>query len=531
MTAPPVAASPTREGTRQPGWPVIVPILFLGYLFLYPVGKILWIALMRGDGLVSVLSDPRVASAAWFTLWQAAVSTVLTVLAALPLTAVVSRYRFPGRDWVRAWVTVPFVLPTVVVATAFLALGVTRSLWAILAAHVFYNLAVVVRTVGGVWSRIDPRLTDAARNLGASPWRAFREVTLPLLRPALAAAAAIVFLFTFTSFGVVLILGGLRYRTIEVEIYQQAVTFLDLSAAGVLALIQLVGISAVMAVYSRYQESRSVRFPMVGEAAALRPPVTAAEKWWVWGVVAVTVGAQSTPLLALLARSLDGGGAGWRFLLDPGRLALRPGEAIRNSLLFAVVAAAIATGVGLISANVIAKGRGRLARLFDVVLMLPLGTSAVTIGFGFLVALDWPVDLRTSRLLVPLAHALVAMPFVVRATVPSLRAIRQDLREAAAVLGASPRRVWREIDLPIVARAVAVGSGFAAAVSLGEFGATSFIVRPGTITLPTLIFRLLGRPGAVTFTGAMALAVILMILTAGTIMAVDRLRTGELGSF
>ena len=81
-------------------------------------------------------------------------------------------------------------------------------------------------------------------------------------------------------------------------------------------------------------------------------------------------------------------------------------------------------------------------------------------------------------MLVPIAQALVAIPFVVRAVVPVLRAIDPRLREAAAMLGASPARVWREVDLPIVARAALVAAGFAFAISLGEFGATLFIVRP-----------------------------------------------------
>ena len=129
--------------------------------------------------------------------------------------------------------------------------------------------------------------------------------------------------------------------------------------------------------------------------------------------------------------------------------------------------------------------------------MLPLGTSAVTVGFGFLITLDAPpLDLRTSVLLIPLAHALVALPFVVRAVAPVIRSIDPRLREAAAVLGAPPRRSWREVDGPIVARAALVGAGFAFAVSLGEFGATLFIARPDTPTLPIAIYRLLGLPGA-----------------------------------
>jgi thiamine transport system permease protein len=192
------------------------------------------------------------------------------------------------------------------------------------------------------------------------------------------------------------------------------------------------------------------------------------------------------------------------------------------------VAAVLAVAVGGAAAAVVAGVAEPWTRWFDVVLMLPLGTSAVTIGLGFLVALG---PLRTSWWIVPLAHALVAVPFVVRAVVPTLRSVRPELREAAAVLGAPPRRVWREVDLPIAARAFAVGAGFAAAVSLGEFGATTFVVRPDTLTLPTMVFRLLGRPGAVTYSGAMAAAVLLMVLTGALVLAFDRLRAADLGAF
>ena len=160
--------------------------------------------------------------------------------------------------------------------------------------------------------------------------------------------------------------------------------------------------------------------------------------------------------------------------------------------------------------------------------MLPLGTSAVIVGFGFLVALGHlPIDLRVSPLLIPIAHALVALPFVVRATVPVLRSIDRRLREAARVLGASPARVWREIDLPIVSRAALVGAGFAFAVSLGEFGATLFIVRPDTPTMPIAIFRLLSQPGALAFGQAMAMATLLMFVTGASVLAFDRLRADE----
>ncbi len=507
----------------------VLPVGFIGYLFVYPVTRILVMSL--GGGFGDVFSSGSTRSAIWFTVWQAVASTVLTFVVAMPLTAVLSTFAFRGRALVRALITVPFVLPTVVVGSAFVALGLTGSVWGILAAHVFFNIAVVVRTVGGVWSRLDRGVVDAARSLGAPPITAFLRATLPILGPSIAASLSIVFLFTFTSFGVVLILGGLTYRTIEVQIYQQATTFLNLEAAGTLALLQLVGVVGILWAYGRYQRTRSVGLELAPEEQVLRDPRTLREKATLWSVVVGTLGLVAWPLGVLVARSFRGGLGGWRFLIDPGRLAITPGEAIANSLMFAVVGAAIATTVGLMAASLIARGSSVMASTFDTVLMLPLGTSAVTIGFGFLVALDEPIDLRGSIILVPLAHALVAIPFVVRSTLPTLRAIRPDLREAAATLGASPRRVFRHVDLAIVARAAMVGAGFAAAVSLGEFGATSFIVRPNSVTIPTLIFRLLGRPGAVTFTAAMALSVVLMVLTAALILSIDRLRAGELGEF
>ena len=218
--------------------------------------------------------------------------------------------------------------------------------------------------------------------------------------------------------------------------------------------------------------------------------------------VTVCCAALAVPLAVLVARSLKG--PYYQALLQDDRVVGSPLAAIRNSLLFAVVAMVLATVIGLLAATVISWRRGRLARWFDLTLMLPLGTSAVTIGFGFIVALDAPVDLRASIWLVPIAHALVAIPFVVRSTVPTLRSIPAQIREAAAVLGASPWRVWWSIDLPIVTRAALVGAGFAFVISLGEFGATSFVARPNTTTIPVMIFRLLSRPGQTSFGMAMA---------------------------
>src|SRR3954454_14595836 len=215
---------------------VAVPLGFLALFFAYPVLAIVGRGLVPQwsvdlDPLGDVVTDAALRHIAWFTVWQAALSTVLTLAVGLPGAYVLARCEFPGRRVVRALVTVPVVLPTVVVGSAFVALlgdggplgalGVDQTLGAILISHVFFNYACVVRTVGSLWSHVDPRPEEAARMLGASKLRAFREVTLPALRPAIAAAGAVVFLFTFTSFGVILILGGPGTATLETEIYRQ----------------------------------------------------------------------------------------------------------------------------------------------------------------------------------------------------------------------------------------------------------------------------------------------------------------------
>jgi len=511
-----------------------VPIAFVALFFVFPLVAILERGLRAEGDLASpldIVTDPVTREVVWFTVWQAVASTALTIAVALPAAYVLGRFAFPGRALVRALVVVPFVLPTVVVALAFLALlpdGLERGWAAILVAHAFFNVAVVVRVVGTFWTGLDRRVSEAAATLGAGPWRRLREVTLPLLAPSLAAAAAVVFLFSFTSFGVVLILGGPSYSTIEAEIYNQAVRLFDLRAAAILSLVQLVCVAVTVWVTLRLETRLSVGGHLRSERETLRRPGTRRE----WAIVGGSLGALGLflglPLAVLVERSLAVGNSygfdAYRQLTRPtSALLATPWEAVLNSIVYAAVATAIAVVVGGLAAFAIAGRRG--ARVLDGLLMLPLGASAVMLGFGFVIAFDhWPVDFRSAPWIVPVVQALVALPFVVRAVAPTLRAIDERQREAAALLGASPGRVRSEIDLPIVGRALAVAAGFAFAISLGEFGATVFLARPDNPTLPVAIFRFLGRPGELNAAQAYALAVILMGVTVISVFLVERAR-------
>nr|WP_179350183.1 iron ABC transporter permease [Streptomyces sp. Alain-F2R5] len=531
-----------------------VPVAFFAAFFAYPVAAIVARGL-KIDGawqvgrIGEVLAQSDVRQVLWFTTWQALASTALTLLIALPGAYVFARLDFPGKQVLRAVVTVPFVLPTVVVGTAFLALvgrgglldelwglRLDTTVWAILLAHVFFNYAVVVRTVGGLWAQLDPRQEEAARMLGASRLAAWRQVTLPALAPAVAAAALMVFLFTFTSFGVVQILGGPAFSTLEVEIYRQTSQVFDLSTAAVLTLVQFAAVAAVLAVHAWTVRRRETALRLVDAATTARRPRGTGQRMLLAGVLVTVAGLILLPLAVLVQRSLDAPGFGYYRALtreDGGAFLVPPIEAIGNSLQYAVAATAIAVVIGgLAAAALTRRDAGRFVRGFDALLMLPLGVSAVTVGFGFLIALDEPpLDLRQSWILVPLAQALVGVPFVVRTMLPVLRAVDVRLREAASVLGASPWRVWREVDLPMVRRALLVAAGFAFAVSLGEFGATVFIARPDNPTLPVAVARLLGRPGEMNYGQAMALSTILMLVCAVALVVLERLRTDRSGEF
>ncbi|AEI13531.1 ABC transporter permease [Cellulomonas gilvus] len=563
-----------RSGWGGLGWTVAValPLAFLLVFFAYPVATMVgrgFVVDGRLDlsGFADVFGRPRTWRIIGQTLAQAGVATTVSVLLGVPGAYVLHRHRFPGRAAVRALVTVPFVLPTVVVGVAFRSLLVEGgplgflhldgTFVAIVAALVFFNYAVVVRGVGGLWERLDPRAEQAARALGATPWRAFRTVTLPALTPAIASAASLAFLFCATAFGTVLVLGGLRFGTVETEIWVQTTQFLDLRAAAVLSVVQLVVVGAALTVAGRARGRRERALHLAEPELVVRPlrlrrPAGTprhdghALLLAATGVTALVVVLLALPLVNLVVRSLrvgDGWGLDHYRALGTvgGGVTVTVWQAALTSLRTAVDATVLALVVGGLVALVVSRRPRRPAARravagLDALFMLPLGVSAVTVGFGFLLAmhepLGLPLDLRRSPLLVPVAQAVVAVPLVVRTVLPVLRAIDPRLREAAATLGAAPGRVLRTVDLALAARSIGLAAGFAFAASLGEFGATSFLARPENPTLPVVVFRLIGRPGPESYGMALAASVVLAALTAAVVALCERLRrTGDGGEW
>jgi thiamine transport system permease protein len=533
----------------------LVPLLVLGVFFALPV----WGMLSRGfvqdgnldlGGVLDVLTRPEIQRAVWFTLWTSTVATAVACVLGLPAAYVLHRVAIPGRTWIRAVLVVPFVLPTVVVGVAFelligdsgplASLHLDASPLAIVAGLVFFNASVVIRVVGGAWESLDPRAGEAAAALGASPWRVLRDVTLPALRPAIVSAATVVFLFCATAFGIVLTLGGLRYSSVETQIYLLTTNLLDLQAAAALSVLQILVVVLLLLAAARARRTpdatvaRTRPRPRRPSRADL-PAVLATAL-----LLVLVVG----PLTSLVVASLRVDGAwslaNYRALQTPGShqaLLVPVTTAVGNSLRIAVDATWMSLLLGLTVATIVTRrsrtrAERRLRAGFDGLFMLPLGVSAVTLGFGFLITLGRPpLDLRDSPLLIPIAQALVALPLVVRVLVPVLSGIDDRLRQAAATLGASPARALLVVDLPAIWKPLLAAAGFAFACSLGEFGATSFLVRDDRPTLPVVIFRLIGHPGDLDYGMALAASVVLGATTALVMFAVERLRVPSVGSF
>lgn len=371
--------------------------------------------------------------------------------------------------------------------------------------------------------------------LGASPLKAAWTVTLPSLRSAIISSGALAFLFSASGFGIVMTLGRGAYHTIETEIWFQTTQVLNLSAAAALSITQLVVVSAMLWLSNHFQRRSEVALKLLPESTAgRRPRGSDLPALIVTGVVILAL--IVVPLATLVVRSLHSRGewtlAGYERLFDS-----RLGGAVVTTLTTATGAAALALILGILVALVAsrrprtARGRNWLAAV-ESAFMLPLGVSAVTVGFGYLITLNRPpLDLRSSVILIPIAQALVALPLVVRTLLPTLRAISIRQIQAAETLGASPWRALATIEFPALGRGLGLALGFALATSLGEFGATSFLARPDNPTLPVLIFQLFSRPTGDNHVTALAASVVLAVMTAAVMIAAEKVRPREVDAW
>jgi thiamine transport system permease protein len=528
--------------TRKILW--LVPLLFVGVVFYWPVTQV---SLLGASGnWLARLVEPNTLGVVWFTIWQAALSTVVTVVIAIPGAYLLYRRSFPGQQLVRTLITVPFVLPSIVVAVGFTVfrsvhefyqgLGLTflaDPVYWIIAAHVFVNYSIAVKTIGGVWATMDADTEAAAELDGAGRLRTLLLISLPQLKPALYSSSALIFLFSATSFGIVLVLGGGQVQTIETAIFFAATQRLDLELAAALVLVQtlitalafLVGAQLAKGSFGLEQVFEGSRKPKADRRDLLALTIS----------FAVWVGLLAMPLLLVLVRAFEvSGNFGFDNFVNLGTRGARDLlnitflDAAMNSLRNMTVAAIIAFVLGTLISWLLTRTR---FRLLDLVFLLPLGVSSVVLGFGFLVSFDasW-FPLRSSWLIVPLAQALIALPMVIRLVHPALVSLGREPIEQAQLDGATSWQSWRFIESRMIRGVLLTSLGFAAMISIGEFGASSFLANGSQATIPTLLFRLISRPGEQNYGMAMAVSAILIVLSAVVVFLVSRVPKEKLSA-
>jgi len=537
-----------------------VPLIFLIIFYLLPLAEIARVTISRFnlDEFGKAINWQVVFSALSFTFYQAILSTILTIGIGLPAAWLFGRFKFRGKNALRIASTLPFILPTVVVAAGFSALigprgwiniflmqlmglkdppiSILNSLSAILLAHVFYNTSIMIRVVGAALSQFDQRGEDAAQTLGASSWQAFLKVTLPNLLPSILSAVLLVFLFDFTSFGVVLMLGGPQFSTLEVEIYIQTVQFLNLPLAGILSLIQLFFTMLVTLALIRIGDS-GFAVPIMPrmQEENMRSPRRVWEKAFAIGIIAILLLLLVSPVAALVFKSLliegsQGQEISIKYFLElfsnrrQSYFYVPPFQALLNSLRFALISSLVSLFLGMLLSYGL-RVNSRFNRWVEWLIMFPLGTSAVTLGLGFFIFFFRGTgSARWYPWLIPMVHSLISLPFVLRVVQPVLRSIPANIHWAAATLGASPPSIFRRVDLPILWRSLMTAALYAFTISLGEFGKTSFLSRPDLPTMPIAIFRYLGLPGSINYGQAMAMAVIILLVCVISMLSLDQLQ-------
>lgn len=492
------------------------PMAFLAAFFIVPVAATLS-GFLRPRVLFDTVGDPFFLRVGWFSLWQATASVLITLAVGLPATWALSRFQFTGMRFVRGLLSAPFVLPAVVVGAAVLAVlpddhdtGIPAILWA----HALFNVSVVLRLVGPRWEMIDVRLDHAAALLGAGPVRRFCSVTWPHIRNSTVNAALVVFLYCFTSFGVIVIVGGFSRRTIESEIYTQTIRLGDTRTATALAVVQIAVIGVVLLITRASQSSfeppsSSAPRRRLGEPTVNRAAVVAA--------LTTSIVVVALPVTAALVRSVRNSAtdtwslAGWRALLDsrlPG-MTESAVEVAMNSAMFAVGAAVVCVPLSL----AVVASRSRWALSLS---SLPIVVSSATLGVGLIIAFDEdPLAWRSQWWLLPVVHAVIAFPLTTRTLQPAHAAIPDQLRSASALLGAGSVKTFLHVEMPLLKPAVFRATGLSMAMSLGEFGATSFLSRSGTTTLPIAIGQLFGRAGQIPHQTAFALSGLFIVATVG----------------
>lgn len=532
-------------------------VLFLTFFFYIPVFSVLKNAFIDQDGTLSLANIRNIFLSSYnrriilFTIEQAALSTIFSLIIGFPGAYLLAGKEFPGKSVLKAIATVPFVLPSILVVLGFVLffgnngylnrllermfhlnnppLRILYSMKAIILAHGFYNFPIAMRIIASLWEKLSTNQLHASHSLGAGKIRTFFSVTLPQLLPAILSASALIFLFCFSSFAIILVLGGgPSYTTIEVEIYRQAKVSFNPQAASSLAAVGMFFSFSLMYITVHFQSKTSEKEDFILPAVQQRKEFKRTKSinifillYVIFILLLVAAPIISVIIKSFLSPSSRAGGdffsLRWYqslFIPQSGSHAFPATVAIRNSLRFAFTTAILSVLLGTVLSYSLVKKwipGTFLIGMLDTLFMLPMIVSSVILGLGYILLHNKiPSGVADSGFLIIFAHTVIAYPFVIRSVTGVLRKIKPSILHAAVSLGAAPRYVFFSIELPLIKGAIMTGAAFAFAISIGELNATILLAGNNTVTIPLIIYRLIG---SYNFYGACALGSILVILT------------------
>ncbi len=525
----------------------VIALFFLGPLLLT-----LSSAFVTEEGrfslsaIVEVFSNPYTLRVMRFTLTQAALSTLASLLVALPGSYLLSSYSIRLRPVILALTAIPFVIPSILVVLGFVIffgnngylnlllmrlfslseppLRILYSYKAIILAHTFYNFPIIMNLVTTYALSLDRRQEAASYTLGASKRRTFFAVTLPRLLPVIISSASLVFLFCYSSFAIILVLGGgPRYTTMEVEIYRQARMVGSAQGAAALSLFSIAVTSALLVAYNRSQRTHARQEAQSQPLLLQRRPAKALARALALLYTIITSLFVLAPIASVIVRSVYGPSGfslkWYRQLLGFERASSHMGTALAaltNSLAIALVVSILAVGLGTSLAASIQRRR-RFGGALELVGMLSMTVSSVIIGLGyFLITARLKGGSAMSYLLVVMAHLIIALPFTLRVMLPQYRKILPVYANSARTLGSSASHAFVAIELPLLKGAMVSGAIFAFAISMGEFNATLTLASSTIVTLPIVMYRLIG---SYNYQGACALGTILIAVSLAVFVA------------
>jgi thiamine transport system permease protein len=495
-----------------------LPFVLLVLFLVYPVAVVLLQGLLSGPGssFSEVVQSVVTQRIFIFTVSEATLSTALALVIGVPGAIILAKLRFKGKILAKALLTVPFIMPPIVVVVGFLEVfgsgGIVDGflMWllhsqtsvfnlaygytGIVLAHAFYNIPLFLLLVSASLERLDPELEEVAEILGATPSSKFTKLVVPHIKSSVLAASILTFLFCFMSFPIVLALGQGNYATLEVQIWN-AFRFFDYGEAASLALIQLIITLALAYAYVRAGQAERKHAGRTAYSKTIQFSSLTRKRQVMIGIYAIVLGILVVgPMVAILRASVYDPNSGGLTLRGFANLfnASAGGDylALVNSLFYAGLATVFSVAIGLLLAYA-QHSRGRVVpQATSMLSLLPLGVSAITIAYGLMIAIAVPLGMSSNPWpLIIIAQTLIGVPFSYRAIELAQSKIDPSLIELADSLGASRFHRLFFVEIPLLLPGILVAAIFSFSMAIGEMSATIFLATPENITLTILIYR------------------------------------------